>query len=64
MPNPPTRDRFTDRGDAIVARGSGFWEWLSCAGTVAGCALSCAIPGTECFNCFARAGREVCYACV
>lgn len=62
--NPSTEERFTDRDHRIVAQSCGFWEWMACAGTVAGCALSCAVTGSECFDCFKRAGREVCYACV
>jgi hypothetical protein len=50
--------------DVVVLQGCDFWDWMSCAGTIAGCAISCVYKGAECFECFAKAGREVCYACV
>ncbi|MGA5418468.1 hypothetical protein [Streptomyces pseudogriseolus] len=50
LPHQPSEEWFGDRGDAIVAQGCDFWEWLACAGTVAGCAVSCTFKGTECFE--------------
>lgn len=61
----PRREvRAAAADDEIIPQSCSFWEWMACAGTVAGCAASCIYKGSECFECFARAGREVCFNCV
>lgn len=51
-------------GDVLVPQSCDFWEWMSCAGTIAGCAIACTYRPSDCFDCFKRAGKEVCYSCV
>jgi hypothetical protein len=56
--------RQINREDKIVPQGCSFWEWLSCAGAIAGCAIECTYRGSECFDCFKRAGKEQCLSCI
>ena len=56
--------RWHGRANEIVPQGCSFWEWLACAGAVAGCAVECIYKGSECFDCFARAGKQECYSCI
>ena len=40
------------------------WDWIKCAGAVAGCVASCAAGPVACVACFAAAGVPGCIDCI
>ena len=51
-------------GQGIGPSGCNVWDWIKCAGAVAGCVVSCAAGPVACVACFAAAGVPSCIDCI
>jgi hypothetical protein len=52
-----------DHLDAVSPQSCNPWEWIACAGALAGCAVACATV-VGCAACLAAAGASQCLKCV
>jgi hypothetical protein len=54
----------TASAQVLPQQACGFWQWISCAGSVSSCAAGCGLNVPCIVNCLVEAGRGSCNVCV